>query len=73
MVSDGRTAGALALIWSDGREVYFGAAGFADREARWPGRRNTLFQIWSMTKPASSCAADRQHHRVGRPSLAHAR
>src|SRR5512138_2620238 len=33
MVDDGRAAGVSVLIWKDGREAYFGAAGFADRES----------------------------------------
>jgi hypothetical protein len=32
MVSGGRAAGASALVWRDGKEVYFGTAGYADRE-----------------------------------------
>ncbi len=56
MVSDGRAAGVSALIWKDGREVYFGTAGYADREAKRPMRRDTLVQIWSMTKPVTGTA-----------------
>ena len=56
MVSDGRAAGASALVWRDGKEVYFGAAGHADREAKKPFRRDTLVQIWSMTKPVTGVA-----------------
>jgi CubicO group peptidase (beta-lactamase class C family) len=56
MVADGRAAGASALVWKDGREVYFGTAGYADREAKWPMRRDTLVQIWSMTKPVTGTA-----------------
>jgi CubicO group peptidase (beta-lactamase class C family) len=53
MVADGRAAGALVLIWKDGREAYFGSAGFADRDAGKPIRRDNLFQVWSMTKPVT--------------------
>jgi CubicO group peptidase (beta-lactamase class C family) len=53
MIADGRAAGALVLIWKDGREAYFGTAGFADREARKPIARDNLFQVWSMTKPVT--------------------
>src|SRR5437762_11132611 len=56
MVADGRAAGVSALVWKDGREVYFGTAGYADREARKPMRRDTLVQIWSMTKPVTGSA-----------------
>lgn len=56
MVESGRTAGVSALVWQDGRERYFGTAGFADREAQRPMRRDTLVQIWSMTKPVTGVA-----------------
>lgn len=56
MVSSGRAAGTSALVWRDGKEVYFGTAGYADREAGKPFRRNTLVQIWSMTKPVTGVA-----------------
>ena len=53
MVADGRIAGGSVLIWRNGREAYYGSAGFADREAKKPIRRETLFQVWSMTKPVT--------------------
>ena len=53
MVADGRAAGASVLIWKNGREAYFGTAGFADREAKRPISRDNLFQVWSMTKPVT--------------------
>jgi CubicO group peptidase (beta-lactamase class C family) len=53
MVDDGRTAGASVLIWKDGREAFFGAAGFADREAGRRMARDTIAQIFSMTKPVT--------------------
>ncbi len=56
MIADGRAAGTSALIWQDGREVYFGAAGMADREAKHPMRRDTIAQIYSMTKPVTGVA-----------------
>ncbi|WP_084253307.1 serine hydrolase domain-containing protein [Sphingomonas pituitosa] len=56
MVADGRAAGVSALVWVDGREVYFGARGDADREARKPMTRDTLIQIFSMTKPVTGVA-----------------
>ena len=56
MVSSGHAAGVSALIWRDGREQYFGTAGFADREARRPMRRDTLVQVFSMTKPVTGVA-----------------
>jgi len=56
MVADGRAAGASVLIWKDGREAYFGTAGFADREAHRPMTRDTIVQIYSMTKPVTGVA-----------------
>jgi CubicO group peptidase (beta-lactamase class C family) len=56
MVASGRAVGASALVWKGGREVYFGTAGFADREVKRPMRRDTLVQIWSMTKPVTGVA-----------------
>ena len=56
MVSTGRVAGASALLWKNGREIYFGTAGHADREAGRPMRRDTLVQIYSMTKPVTGVA-----------------
>ena len=56
MVANKRVAGASALIWKDGREVYFGTAGHADREAARPMRRDALIQIYSMTKPVTGVA-----------------
>jgi CubicO group peptidase (beta-lactamase class C family) len=43
--------GVSALIYQDGHETYFGAFGQADREAGKPMTRDTLVQIYSMTKP----------------------
>ena len=56
MVSSGRVAGVSALLWQNGREVYFGTAGHADRETGRAMRRDTLFQIYSMTKPVTGVA-----------------
>jgi CubicO group peptidase (beta-lactamase class C family) len=56
MVDGGRAAGVSLLIWKDGREAYFGAAGFADREAGRRMTRDTIAQIYSMTKPVTGVA-----------------
>lgn len=56
MVGAGRVAGASALVWQDGAERYFGAFGLADREAKRPMARDTLVQIFSMTKPVTGVA-----------------
>lgn len=56
LVDAERAAGVSLLIWKDGREAYFGSAGFADREARKPMGRDSIAQIYSMTKPVTGVA-----------------
>ena len=56
MVDSGRAVGVSALVWQDGQERYFGTAGMADRAAGKPMRRDTLVQIFSMTKPVTGVA-----------------
>lgn len=48
--------GVSALVYQDGHEAYFGAFGQADREAGRPMTRDTLVQIFSMTKPITGVA-----------------
>jgi CubicO group peptidase (beta-lactamase class C family) len=48
--------GVSALVWKDDREIYFGAFGMADREAKRPMARDTIVQIYSMTKPVTGVA-----------------
>lgn len=55
-VSDKRVVGASVLVWQGGRERYFGTAGLADRETGRPFARDTLVQIFSMTKPVTGVA-----------------
>ncbi len=55
-VDSGNIAGVSALIFEQGQEVYFNAFGFADKEAQQPMDRNTIVQIYSMTKPITGTA-----------------
>lgn len=55
-VSSGNIAGVSALIFEKDQEVYFGAFGHADIEAQKPMARNTIVQIYSMTKPITGTA-----------------
>jgi CubicO group peptidase (beta-lactamase class C family) len=55
-VDRGQIAGAEALVFKDGREVYYGTFGYADREARRPMSRDALIQIYSMSKPITGVA-----------------
>ncbi len=52
----GKVAGVSALIFEKGKEVYYNAFGYADREAKLPMDRNTIVRIFSMTKPVTGVA-----------------
>ena len=52
-IADSIVVGASALIFENGKEVYFNAFGHADRETGVPMARNTIATIYSMTKPIS--------------------
>ena len=47
----GRVPGALALVARKGKITYLETVGFADRERQKPMRPDTIFRIYSMTKP----------------------
>jgi CubicO group peptidase (beta-lactamase class C family) len=55
-ISSGSLVGVSALVYRDGHEAYFGAFGQADREAHKPMTRDTMVQIFSMTKPITGVA-----------------
>ncbi|MGB3798481.1 MAG: serine hydrolase [Lewinella sp.] len=55
-VEGGDIAGASALVYEKGEEVYFGAFGAADQKAGIPMSRHTIAQIYSMTKPITGVA-----------------
>jgi CubicO group peptidase (beta-lactamase class C family) len=56
MVDANRVAGAEVLVWKDGREVHYGTAGLRRIERPAPFSRDTLVQIYSMTKPVTGVA-----------------
>jgi CubicO group peptidase (beta-lactamase class C family) len=56
LVDDQRIIGVSALVYERGREAYFGAFGLADRENGKPMARDTIVQIFSMTKPVTGVA-----------------
>lgn len=55
-VDSGNIAGVSALIFEKDKEVYYNAFGFADQDAQKPMDRNTIVQIYSMTKPITGTA-----------------
>lgn len=55
-VDDGKIAGVSALVYQDGVEAYSGHFGLADREAGRPIARDTIVQVFSMTKPVVGVA-----------------
>ncbi|MCC8043488.1 MAG: beta-lactamase family protein [Oscillospiraceae bacterium] len=61
MVSDdidgGGIAGASVAVFHKGKQVYNGNFGYADKEKGVPMSDNTMFRMFSMTKPVTACAA----------------
>lgn len=55
-VDSGRVAGASSLIFEKGKEVYFGAFGDSDKNNGISLDRNSIIQIYSMTKPITGVA-----------------
>jgi CubicO group peptidase (beta-lactamase class C family) len=57
LVADGRIAGAVTAVARRGKIVHFEATGLMDIESGRPMRRDTIFRIYSMTKPVAVVAA----------------
>ncbi|HET9863494.1 MAG TPA: serine hydrolase domain-containing protein [Steroidobacteraceae bacterium] len=56
-IAQHRLVGAVVLVSHDGKLIYQGAKGLADREAKRPMQVNTTFRLSSVTKPIVSAAA----------------
>jgi CubicO group peptidase (beta-lactamase class C family)/sugar phosphate isomerase/epimerase len=67
-IEPGGVAGVSALIYEKGKEVYFKTAGMANQEAGLAMDRNTIVQIYSMTKPITGVAL-MQLYEAGRLDL----
>jgi CubicO group peptidase (beta-lactamase class C family) len=63
MVDTRQIVGVSALVYQGDQEVYFGAFGLADRENDKPMARDTLVQIYSMTKPITGVAIMKLYER----------
>ena len=55
-VAKGRIAGAIGLIARHGKVGYLETYGFQDKEAGVPMRQDTIFRMYSMTKPITGVA-----------------
>jgi CubicO group peptidase (beta-lactamase class C family) len=55
-VAKGHIAGAIGLIARRGKVGYFETYGFQDKEAGAPMRKDTIFRMYSMTKPITGVA-----------------
>jgi CubicO group peptidase (beta-lactamase class C family) len=56
LIDSKQILGVSALVYERGKEAYFGAFGVADRENNKPMTRDTVVQIFSMTKPVTGVA-----------------
>ncbi len=52
----GSYVGANAAVYKDGECIYAGSCGFADREAGTPMKPDSIFKIYSLTKPVTAVA-----------------
>ena len=55
-VEAGNLPGASALVLHNGKEIYYGAYGLADKEKGQPMQRDTIIRLFSMTKPVTAVA-----------------
>ena len=55
-IAKGNVIGVNALFIKDNKELYFSSQGYADREAGKPMTRDTIFRLFSMTKPITAAA-----------------
>src|SRR5690606_15084065 len=55
-VDSGKLAGTLVLVARGGDVAHFEPYGLADRERNTPMQRDTIFRIYSMSKPITSIA-----------------
>jgi CubicO group peptidase (beta-lactamase class C family) len=63
LVESQKLVGVSALVFQGTQEAYFGAFGLADRENNQPMARDTVVQIFSMTKPVTGVALMKLYER----------
>jgi len=64
-IEPGKIAGALTLVARRGEIAWLSPLGLMDRERKQPMRADTIFRIYSMTKPITSVALMMLHERGG--------
>lgn len=57
MVESGFSSGASTLVIKDGVEIYYGEAGYADISGKIPHKRDSIFRLYSMSKPITGATA----------------
>ena len=55
-IREGQNIGSSCMILKEGKELYFKAFGYADKEAGKPLKRDSIFRLFSLTKPVTSAA-----------------
>ena len=55
-IDSGKSAGMLTLLWRNGEVAQLSCRGYADIASKRPIESNTIFRIYSMTKPLTSVA-----------------
>lgn len=55
-VEDGKIVGANVLVIHNGHEIYHSNLGYADKENKLSMNRDTIFRMYSMTKPITAVA-----------------
>ncbi len=56
-IANKECAGANMMILKDGKEIFYHQDGCADLEEGFPVKRDTIFRMYSMTKPVTAAAA----------------
>lgn len=56
-IEKGEIAGANIMVLHKGKEIFFDCYGYADKENKFPVKRDTIFRLFSMSKPITAVAA----------------
>ncbi|WP_163193043.1 serine hydrolase domain-containing protein [Clostridium thermarum] len=56
-IQNNELAGGNLMIIKGGNEIFYHEDGFADREVKLPIKRDSIFRLYSMTKPITAAAA----------------